>query len=86
MVATDALAIARLRLIRTAQIGPVTYRQLIARFGNAATAIEALPGLARRGGGRSPVVAPAAVAERELAAVARLGARHLFIEDADYPH
>lgn len=81
----DTLAIARLRLIRTAQIGPVTYRQLIARFGDAATAIDALPGLARRGGGRSPVVAAVAVAERELAAVARLGARHLFIEDAAYP-
>ncbi|QQV76993.1 DNA-protecting protein DprA [Sphingomonas aliaeris] len=84
--AVDTSAVARLRLIRTAQIGPVTYRQLIARFGDAAAAIEALPDLARRGGGRSPVVAPAAVAERELAAVARLGARHLFIEDADYPH
>jgi len=81
----DAAAVARLRLIRTAQIGPVTYRQLVARFGDAAAAIEALPGLAARGGGRSPVVALPAVAERELAAARKLGARHLFIEDADYP-
>jgi DNA processing protein len=76
---------ARLRLIRTAQIGPVTYRQLVARFGDAAAAIEALPQLAARGGGRTPVVASAAVAERELAAARKLGARHLFIEDDDYP-
>ncbi|WP_242152643.1 DNA-processing protein DprA [Sphingomonas sp. BAUL-RG-20F-R05-02] len=81
----DAAEVARLRLIRTAQIGPVTYRQLVARFGDAAAAIEALPGLAARGGGRSPVVALPAVAERELAAARKLGARHLFIEDADYP-
>lgn len=81
----DSDAVSRIRLIRTAQIGPVTYRQLIARFGDAGAAIEALPGLARRGGGRAPVVAPAALAERELVAVAKLGARHLFIEDADYP-
>jgi DNA processing protein len=78
-------AIARLQLIRTPQIGPVTYRQLIARFGDAAAAIAALPDLAARGGGRSPPVAPLAVAERELAAAAKLGSRHLFLEDPDYP-
>ncbi|MDO7843864.1 DNA-processing protein DprA [Sphingomonas immobilis] len=81
----DDTAVARLRLIRTAQIGPVTYRQLVARFGDAASAIEALPQLAQRGGGRAPAVAPVAVAERELAAARKLGARHLFIEDQDYP-
>jgi DNA processing protein len=81
----DAAAVARLRLIRTAQIGPVTYRQLVSRFGDAAAAIEALPGLAQRGGGRAPTVADAAIAERELAQIARMGGRHLFIGDAAYP-
>ncbi len=81
----DGNAIARLRLIRTPQIGPVTYAQLIARFGDAARAIEALPELASRGGGRAPVVAAPAIAERELATAARLGAHHLFLGDADYP-
>jgi len=80
-----AAAIARLRLIRTPQIGPVTYRQLIARFGDAAAALDALPQLAARGGGRAPAVAPVALAERELTLAARLGARHLFVDDADYP-
>jgi predicted Rossmann fold nucleotide-binding protein DprA/Smf involved in DNA uptake len=42
-------AVSRLRLIRTDSIGPVTYRQLIARFGDAETALKALPDLARRG-------------------------------------
>ena len=78
-------ALARLRLIRTRSVGPVSYRQLIARFGSAAAAIEALPDLARRGGARAIEVAPAALAERELALAARLGARHLFLGDADYP-
>ncbi len=75
----------RLRLIRSANIGPVTYGQLIARFGTAAAAIEAIPMLAARAGGRAPVVADAAIIAREQAAVARLGARHLFLGDEDYP-
>lgn len=82
---TQSRAVARLRLIRTAQIGPVTYAQLIARFGDAAAAIEALPQLAARGGGKPPIVAPAALAERELATVARAGGRHVFLGDPEYP-
>jgi DNA processing protein len=78
-------AAARLRLIRTPSIGPVTYRQLIARFGGAEAAIEALPMLARRGGGKPPPVADAAAIARERAAAARLGARYLFLGDPDYP-
>ena len=72
-------------MIRTPSIGPVSYRQLVARFGGAAAAIEALPDLAARGGGRSPVVPPEAVIAREMAAVARLGARYLFLDTPDYP-
>jgi DNA processing protein len=69
--------IARLRLIRSAGIGPITYRQLIARFGDAGAAIEALPSLAARGGGKPPVLAEAGVAEREIERTERLvGARN----------
>lgn len=77
--------IARLRLIRTPTIGPITYRQLIARFGSADAAIDALPGLAARGGGRAPRVIDAGPVEREIAAVEKLGARYLFLDDDDYP-
>lgn len=77
--------LARLRLIRTPTIGPVTYRQLLARFGSAERAIEALPDLAARGGGKPPRIAETAVVEREIARVEKLGARYLFIDDADYP-
>lgn len=75
----------RLRLIRSANIGPVTYAQLIARFGTAARAIEAVPMLAARGGGRAPMLADPRDIDREITAVTRLGARHLFLDDAGYP-
>ena len=75
----------RLRLLRTAGIGPVTYRQLLARFGSAEAALDALPMLARRGGGAPPRSPDATTIEREMATVARLGARYLFIDDPDYP-
>src|ERR1700761_2713896 len=60
--------IARLRLMRTPTVGPVTYAQLLDRFGTAAAALEAVPDLARRGGGKSPVVPARAAIEREVEA------------------
>src|SRR5712672_1749398 len=39
-----------LRLIRTENVGPITFYQLLQRFGSAAVALEALPGFARKGG------------------------------------
>jgi len=77
--------VARLRLLRTAGIGPVTWRQLLARFGTAEAALDMLPTLARRGGGAPPRIAERAAVEREMAATARLGARYLFLDDPDYP-
>ena len=77
--------IARLRLIRSETIGPVTYWQLLARFGSASAALEAVPSLAARGGGRPPAIASRASVEREMAAVAKLGARYLFRGRPEYP-
>ncbi len=85
MTASVDDTIARLRLIRTPSIGPVSYRQLLARFGSAAAALDALPDLARRGGGRVPPPPPLAAVERERQLVERLGARLLFLGDPDYP-
>lgn len=75
----------RLRLIRSPNIGPVSYRQLIARFGSAKTGLDALPDLVMRGGGKSAVVADARMIEQEMAAVVAAGAQYLFLDDADYP-
>jgi DNA processing protein len=82
-VAEDLLA--RIRLIRSASIGPVTYRQLIARFGTAQAALEAIPDLARRGGGKPPRLFTADEAKREQERVEKLGARYLVLGQGLYP-
>ncbi|MFG1290667.1 DNA-processing protein DprA [Xanthobacter versatilis] len=75
-----------LRLIRTENVGPRTFRALINQFGGAAAALEALPTLARRGGRLLPPRIPdLAEAEAEMAALARLGARLVATGEADYP-
>ncbi|MEZ0496234.1 DNA-processing protein DprA [Sphingomonas sp. IW22] len=76
---------ARLRLARSSRIGPVTFAQLIGRFGTASAAIEALPMMAARGGGRAPELADPRRLNDELRRVAAAGARHVMIGDADYP-
>jgi DNA processing protein len=82
-VADDLLA--RIRLIRSASIGPVTYRQLIARFGGAQAALDAIPDLARRGGGKPPRLFGRDEAERERAKIEKLGARYLTLGQGLYP-
>jgi DNA processing protein len=75
----------RLRLVRSHGIGPATFRQLIARFGSAAAALEAVPDLARRGGGAPPRLFGRDQAEREIAQVGKLGAKYLTIGQGLYP-
>ncbi len=75
----------RLRLIRSANIGPVTYFQLIQRFGTAAAALAAIPDLATRGGGKAPQLARLEDIAREIETVERIGARYLFLGEARYP-
>ena len=75
----------QLRLIRSPNIGPVSYRQLMGRFGNAKSALEALPDLVRRGGGVSSLLADEASVARELQFVEKFGGRHIFIGDPEYP-
>jgi DNA processing protein len=75
----------RLRLIRSPNIGPVTYRQLIERFRTAKAALEALPDLVMRGGGKGALLAEPRTIESELRAVKAAGARYLFLGDNAYP-
>lgn len=74
----------RLRLIRSPRIGPVTFRQLMARFGSAGEALRALPDMAARGGGKAKL-ADAALVEQEIARSRAAGARYLLMGDKDYP-
>ena len=75
-----------LRLIRTDNIGPVTFRDLILFCGSASSAIEMLPDLNIRGGSARPIrVASMDDAERELEAIERAGARLVGMGEPDYP-
>ncbi len=73
----------QLRLIRSPNIGPVSYRQLLSRFGSAKAAIEALPDLVRRGGGKQMVLANETAIAREFQITRAFGARHVFAGDAN---
>ncbi|MBA4086809.1 MAG: DNA-protecting protein DprA [Novosphingobium sp.] len=77
-------AFARIRLLRSPNIGPVSYYQLLRRFGTASAALDALPDLAARGGAPYRPAAADRV-EREIAAVRKAGARYLFHDGPDYP-
>ncbi len=67
---TPAQRIAWLRLVRTDNIGPVTFRQLLNRFGSAEAAIAALPDLSRRAGRPLEAISRAR-AEHEIAGLPR---------------
>ena len=77
-------AFARIRLLRSPNVGPISYAQLLRRFGNAQAALEALPDLASRGG-KSYRPAPRERIEDEVAAVRAAGARYLFHDMPGYP-
>ncbi|MDL2351739.1 MAG: DNA-processing protein DprA [Pseudomonadota bacterium] len=83
MLAQDE-AFARIRLLRSPNIGPVSYRQLLRRFGDAKAALAALPDLASRGGTAYRTVSEDRVAA-EISAARTAGARYLFHDAADYP-
>src|SRR5579864_8363582 len=75
-----------LRLIRSENVGPRTFRTLINHYGGASRALAALPDLARRGGAARPVrVGTREDAEREIAAAERLGVVFIGFGEADYP-
>ncbi len=76
--------IAHLRLIRTPNIGPMTFSLLLQRYGSATAALRAVPDLAKRGG-RTLKPTARSVAEAELAANEAVGARLLFKGGDDYP-
>ena len=77
--------LARLRLVRSPGIGPVTFRQLLARFGGAEQALAAVPDLAARGGGRAPILFSESAAKAEIDRVETIGARYLSLGQGLYP-
>lgn len=78
--------LAWLRLIRSENVGPATFRALVNQFGGALAAIEALPALSRRGGRAHDIrLCSEAEAEAELEAAERLGASLVAIGEPGYP-
>ena len=76
--------LACLPLIRTSNIGPMTFSLLLQRYGSAIGALRAVPKLAKRGG-RSLKTAGRALAEAELQANEDAGASLLIKAAGDYP-
>lgn len=75
-----------LRLIRSENVGPVTFFQLLERLASAEAALAALPELARRGGRTRPLrICAKAPAEREMDGLARIGARLIAWGEPEYP-
>jgi DNA processing protein len=75
-----------LRLIRSDNVGPRTFRALLNHCGSARAALAALPHLARRGGAtRAARVCSREDAERELGAAKALGVTFIAIGEPDYP-
>src|SRR5260370_38557293 len=86
MILSPAQRLDWLRLIRSENVGPRTFRALINHCGSAGAALRALPDLARRGGaGRAVRICPREDAERELAAAARVGVAFLALGEGEYP-
>lgn len=82
----DAQRLACLRLIRSENVGPATFRGLINHYGGAREALAALPELGRRAGRARPIrIFPEAEAEAEIAAAAKAGVALLFTIEPGYP-
>jgi DNA processing protein len=82
----DHERLACLRLIRSENVGPVTFRELVNHCGGASAALEALPHLSTLGGRRRPIrICPAPAAQAELEAAARIGATPVFTIEPGYP-
>jgi len=75
-----------LQLIRTLNVGPVTFFNLMQRFGTAKKSLSALPELSRRGGSKIGLVPfLREMAEKEIEACEKFGAKMVLYGSTDYP-
>lgn len=75
-----------LQLIRSENVGPATFRDLINHFGTASAALEALPDLASRGRGSKQIkIASQSQSYEEFARLEKLGGRLICLGEPDYP-
>ena len=81
----DRQRLSWLRLLRSENVGPATFRALVNQFGGAEAALAALPALSRRGGRASIRVFTEAEAEAEVEAADRAGAHLVAMGETGYP-
>jgi len=74
-----------LRLARTPNVGPVTFAQLVARFGSATAALAELPRLSRRGGGDELRAPSDGEARDELDSLREFGGRMIASCEPGFP-
>ena len=83
---SDDQRIAWLQLIRSENVGPATFRDLINHFGTAASALDALPDLASRANsGKKIRIAAQSEVEQELERLAQIGGTTVCMGETDYP-
>ncbi|MBM18915.1 MAG: DNA-protecting protein DprA [Stappia sp.] len=82
---TDRQRVAWLRLIRSENVGPVTFRELLNHAGSAERALELLPSLSARGGKRTIRVTPEHEARAEIEALESVGGRFRALGEEGYP-
>ncbi len=83
---SDEQRLAWLRLIRSENVGPATFRNLVAHYGSPSAALDALPELSQRGGAKRRIrICAPDDAFREMERSARYGARLIALAETDYP-
>ena len=82
---TDDQRLDWLRLIRSDNVGPRTFRDLVNTYGGARRALDALPKLARRGGATGTHICTVEEAETELKACRARGIELVALGEPDYP-
>ena len=83
---SDSQRLDWLRLIRSENVGPRTFRALVNHYGGARAAIDMLPALARRGGAQAPGrICSVDEARREIETAERMGAVFIALGEPDYP-
>lgn len=75
-----------MRLLRTENVGPITFHRLLNRYGTATKALEALPHLTTRGGKAKPLTPPPlSQAEKEFESLKKFGATIICSAEDHYP-
>ncbi|MEM7196851.1 MAG: DNA-processing protein DprA [Pseudomonadota bacterium] len=75
----------RLRLIRSGNIGPITFKGLLQKYGTATDAIAALPDLLKKLSSRKIALCSVMQAENEMDRLEKIKGKMLFWGEDDYP-